>query len=59
MIEENKPQQVDTEVKKLREENQKLKELLFLTDPAVENITMNDITMRQARELMRWQEERN
>lgn len=40
----------------LRAENQKLKQLILLTDPAVSNVEMNTLSAKQWSEFLRWQE---
>lgn len=40
----------------LRAENQKLRQLILLTDPAVSNEQMNTLSAKQWAEFLRWQE---
>ena len=44
-------------MERLQEENRKLKELLLLTDPVVANVEMNEVTLKQANEFLRWEKE--
>ena len=37
-----------------KEENEKLMALLLLTDPSVSSVEMNDLSLRQHSELLKW-----